>query len=516
MTVSGGQCDQSRRQAVTGKPRSFTVIHGLSQEFTAGQRLVHVLLFVFGTAASRGMCTLGRLDFPTPPVRVGHRRTTSEVRGLKAGASSWLTPQTYSLNGLTTMRLNVRTIYHRRLIVHTTLSGLTITRRRGTINITSHQRTIHRSGTHAANRRLIRYHLRLRLNTNVSTQNHLIRRRGHQINRRSTHSTRRLLLTLTGHTTILTSRHIMTLKRLRSGLIHVHTLNHLSGLLTHNIKAAMNGILNRHTLRRPNILRRRTGNTTRTLAYMITQKAAISRSTPNVSVMGTRRRISRHHFTTAHKASRNGTRTKFNVSTSILRRLTVKHMTGIRILGNSLTLQDNRLGNVRDIKLLLTHVRRHRRTPHQNVNHLSLHSSINSLIRQLNMLINMKRRGLRTTRHRHHKRAHSRTRTTSRNGRNMSSIISGTHTKIKRQPRGLHTLTHHMRLNIRNVRTLLNIKAVNGNISGLLLTCMLLSVAARLALGTLLDHGTLIKRLNSNTNHGSKRQHSRRRRRHRN
>lgn len=349
------------------------------------------------------------------------------------------------------MRLNMNTTHHRRLIINTLLRSNTPIRSRSRIHIRSHKRTVHSSRTHTANRRHLRNISSNLLNTHIRTQNNLIRSRSKQITRRNAHSHRRLTLTNTRHIHVINRRNIVTIQRNTSRMIRIHHPNNLGSLITHNIKTPMNSILNGHTLRRPHILRSRTGLASRILHTRPSHISTIGHSTTTVSLMRTRRRISRHNLTDTHNTRSNRLLTQLNRRQSISRRQLIHAMTGTRILRNrTATRKFSKHRHVNQIHLSLKLIRRNRRTLNNNRNPLRRISHRTRLHRQLKHLHRMLRRHLRRTgqgltnsrRLANRRHSHSLTRPRSRTGHQPRNI----HRRIEKNQKIHGTLHNHGRL----------------------------------------------------------------------
>lgn len=195
------------------------------------------------------------------------------------------------------MRYNMATTTFRRFVVITILSSIAVFRVRGRIHIASHQRPIHSSRTNTSYRRSYRNFTSFHLNPNVSKTNDLIRCRSQQIHGRSTNSNRRLTLPSQRIPNLIIRCNVMTIQRHTCRMINTRNFNHHSSLLTNHVKPPMNRVLHRNTTRRPHVLRRRTRFTTRVTSHRNNYKCTIGHCHTTVSLMRSRRRISRHNLT---------------------------------------------------------------------------------------------------------------------------------------------------------------------------------------------------------------------------
>ncbi len=140
-------------------------------------------------------------------------------------------------HGLTIMRLNVRTLLHRRQLIITLLRSIAIPRSRGSIHLASNKRTIDRGRNNTPFRRPIGNHLSTLLNRNISKKNDLIRSGRQKLNRRRPNGARRLPLANKRITTNNKSKNVVTLKRPRSGIVNINHLNNNCRILLNNDKA---------------------------------------------------------------------------------------------------------------------------------------------------------------------------------------------------------------------------------------------------------------------------------------
>ncbi len=306
-------------------------------------------------------------------------------------------------------------------------------------------------------------------------------------------------MTLAKRAAVLADDRIVAAWQLHDKLVRMRALARLDNLLARGVRTAVGDVFRHRALEQPSVLQHHAKGTAQACARVVTRGTAIDRNATGIDIVKAQQQVDERRLATARRADQGKAHAGLSLNTDVLQQLAVGHVAKVHMLKGDLALRCGKLHGIWRVGLLLARIEQRKHAARRGVRGLDLRNDVGDLVERLGVLVGIGQEDLHAAhrKRRGHARDHAHAADHSDHG--IDDVIDKARAGVGERTHKLRALARGVELGIEGIEALLSVRAIGKGVDKLLLAHVLLDMAAKLTLNTLLRRKALVGELGNST-----------------